>query len=210
MKSFRRLAGTIFLSLLMAVAVGMVLFTTSACNPEEPGMTLEGVYYVEADDTEYSVGFDGTSFTFSVAGESCTGTYKYDGNTITLKLSDDESIDAKIENGKLVFNYKGVTYELLEKVEYTVTYELNGGEGTASAKVINGKTLAKPSNPTKDGFIFIAWYSDSSFNTRYTFDTPVTGNMTLYAQFVEDPGTRPSGWRIKSYRPLSGRESDFP
>lgn len=189
MKSFRRLAGTIFLSLLMAVAVGMVLFTTSACNPEETGMTLEGVYYVEADDTEYSVGFDGTSFTFSVAGESCTGTYKYDGNTITLKLSDDESIDAKIENGKLVFTYKGVTYELLEKVEYTVTYELNGGEGTASAKVINGKTLAKPSNPTKDGFIFIAWYSDSSFNTRYTFDTPVTGNMTLYAQFVEDPGT---------------------
>lgn len=70
---------------------------------------------------------------------------------------------------------------------------MNGGVAQADAKVLNGKKLEKPADPVKtvDGkeFAFIGWYKDSSFKEKYSFDQPVTKDITLYAYFVELLGT---------------------
>lgn len=63
---------------------------------------------------------------------------------------------------------------------YTVTFNSDGGSKVASKKVVDGKTVAKPSNPTKDGYKFLGWYLE---DTKYNFDSKVTKNITLKAKW---------------------------
>jgi uncharacterized repeat protein (TIGR02543 family) len=66
---------------------------------------------------------------------------------------------------------------------YTVTFNTNGGSSIESQRVYQGNTVVKPTNPTRDGYEFVNWYSDSSLTTTYNFSTVVTSNMTLYAKW---------------------------
>ena len=71
---------------------------------------------------------------------------------------------------------------------YTVTLNLNGGQMSAATyqSVAPGGFASEPNPaPTKSGFTFDKWYSDSGFTTPYVFaTTPVTGNITIYAKWV--------------------------
>lgn len=190
MKSIRRFATMAFLCLFLALSLGIVLFATSACSQngkdDTSGDTLSGSYYTDVEGDEYTFVFDGESFTFTLGENALTGTYVYDGSAVSLTFSDGTSASAAFDGDILEVTYNGVTYEMLPRIEYIVTFDLDGGEGTESATVLNGRTLTRPTDPTKSGFVFLAWYQDSSFKTVYSFDTPVTSNMTLYARFVED------------------------
>ncbi len=64
--------------------------------------------------------------------------------------------------------------------KYTVNFDSNGGSAVAVQKVEHGKTAAAPTAPTKTGAEFIGWMLDG---TAYDFATPVTGNITLTAQW---------------------------
>ena len=190
MKSIRHFATMAFLCLFLALSLGIVLFATSACSQngkdDTSGDTLSGSYYTDVEGDEYTFVFDGESFTFTLGENALTGTYVYDGSAVSLTFSDGTSASAAFDGDILEVTYNGVTYEMLPRIEYIVTFDLNGGKGTESATVVNGRKLTRPADPTKDGFVFLAWYQDSAFEDLYSFDTPVTGNMTLYARFAED------------------------
>ncbi len=66
---------------------------------------------------------------------------------------------------------------------YNVTFESNGGSSVATAQVYENDKLTKPANPTLDGYSFDGWYTDVALTQKYDFDSPVTGNFTLYASY---------------------------
>lgn len=70
---------------------------------------------------------------------------------------------------------------------WVVTFVANATEVRAQMPepitVENGKTVAKPANPTDECFGFVNWYTDATCRTAYNFSTPVTGNVTLYAKW---------------------------
>jgi uncharacterized repeat protein (TIGR02543 family) len=67
---------------------------------------------------------------------------------------------------------------------YTVSFDSNGGSVVASQYISEGGTVSRPTNPTKSGFGFVNWYSNADLtNPPYDFNTPVTGDITLYAQW---------------------------
>ena len=68
---------------------------------------------------------------------------------------------------------------------YTVTFESNGGSEVASLKIESGKLLAKPEDPTREGFSFKGWFTDEKLETAYDFSKAVTGNFKLYAKWAE-------------------------
>ena len=68
---------------------------------------------------------------------------------------------------------------------YTVTFNTNGGTEVASQKIESGKTATEPTAPTKDGFTFGGWYTDSDFTTAFSFSTEITANITLYAKWID-------------------------
>ena len=75
-------------------------------------------------------------------------------------------------------------------VVYTITFNSNDGTSVAPQNVNAGEKLTEPTPaPTKVGFTFDGWYEDSTFSTKFNFDTPITDNMTLYAKWTENKYT---------------------
>ncbi len=67
---------------------------------------------------------------------------------------------------------------------YQVVFETNGGSKVAACMVESGKTVEKPQNPKKNGYVFDGWYSDEKLSVRYDFLTAVTNHLTLYAKWT--------------------------
>ncbi|QQE78224.1 InlB B-repeat-containing protein [Alicyclobacillus sp. SO9] len=68
--------------------------------------------------------------------------------------------------------------------EYTVNFNSNGGTQVSYQLVAYEKTPTQPTNPTKTGFVFAGWYTDSTFKNQFSFSTPITGSVTLYAKWT--------------------------
>lgn len=77
-------------------------------------------------------------------------------------------------------------YAQWSKVKYTITYNLNGGKNNSnnpSSYYITTSTITLQS-PTRSGYSFGGWYSDSGFTKKVTtIDKGSTGNKTLYAKW---------------------------
>ena len=72
--------------------------------------------------------------------------------------------------------------------EYTVTFDSAGGTPVPAQTVAGNGTVARPSDPTRDGYTFKGWTLDGQ---PYDFGTPVTGNLTLTAVWEENKTPQP-------------------
>lgn len=194
----------LFLKLLcFTFLLGSTAAGGAACKdkPNEPAIpdgydkhfTEVGSYYADEGETRNTFELTDSTFTLKLGGQTIDGTYLYNGTKLRLVTTDGTIIEATYSDATISFTYNGMSYTFIKNVEYTVTFEMNGGSAQADAKVLNGKKLEKPADPVKtvDGkeFAFIGWYKDSSFKEKYSFDQPVTKDITLYAYFVELLGT---------------------
>lgn len=73
--------------------------------------------------------------------------------------------------------------------KYTVTFVTNGAAEISSVTVVSGDVLTAPAVPEKEGFTFGGWYTDEALTKLYDFTGKVTGNITLYAKWVENNGS---------------------
>lgn len=69
----------------------------------------------------------------------------------------------------------------------TVSFNSNGGSAVTAQKVLAGKVVTKPANPTRGGYNFVGWYSDSKLTKPYNFASSVNANTTLYAKWTAIP-----------------------
>lgn len=66
---------------------------------------------------------------------------------------------------------------------YTVSFDSNGGTNVKSQSVEKGKNVTKPTDPTREGYVFKGWFTDKALKTAYDFNAKVTGSFTLYAKW---------------------------
>lgn len=69
-----------------------------------------------------------------------------------------------------------------EPVMFTVTFDSDGGSDVASVTVEEGKTVALPAAPEKEGYAFVYWYVGDT-DTEYDFTTAVSADLTLKAKW---------------------------
>jgi len=62
----------------------------------------------------------------------------------------------------------------------TVTFDTDGGSKISPIQVEVGEKVKQPSNPTKDGYVFVEWLLN---NNSFNFDTEIVSNITLKASF---------------------------
>ncbi len=78
-------------------------------------------------------------------------------------------------------------------------------------EVEDGKTVAKPADPTCEGYTFLGWFSDTALTQEFDFATPITADMTLYAKWQENadeqPGTDEPGTEEPGETPTTPGES---
>lgn len=68
--------------------------------------------------------------------------------------------------------------------EYTVSFASNGGTAVNSVKYKYESKLSKPSDPVREGYVFVGWYTDEALTKAFSFDTVPSGNFTLYAKWI--------------------------
>lgn len=69
---------------------------------------------------------------------------------------------------------------------YTAQFDTNGGSAVSKAKTDENGKIEKPADPTKEGYLFAGWYSDSKLTKGFDFSTALTKDTTLYAKWSEN------------------------
>ncbi|PLS29903.1 internalin, partial [Bifidobacterium margollesii] len=97
------------------------------------------------------------------------------------------------EDGEYISNQNMTLPEnLLEKFDqymalldasttYTVSFDPAGGTTVPTQTVKKNAKASQPADPTRSGYSFAGWFNG---NTRYDFNTPVTGNLKLVAHWT--------------------------
>ncbi|MGI6249514.1 MAG: InlB B-repeat-containing protein, partial [Acutalibacteraceae bacterium] len=69
--------------------------------------------------------------------------------------------------------------------QYTITFNSNGGSAVGSITQNYGTSVAKPADPTRTGYTFAGWYSDSGLTTAVSWPyTMGASNVTFYAKWT--------------------------
>lgn len=87
------------------------------------------------------------------------------GNTVTV----DHDITLTAQWNKLV----------------TVSFDLcgHGGANISSQTFVSGNKASEPTAPKEDGWVFGGWYTEKGCKYRFSFDSAVTSDITLYAKW---------------------------
>ena len=67
----------------------------------------------------------------------------------------------------------------------TVSFDLcgHGGANISSQTVVSGNKASEPTAPKEDGWVFGGWYTEKGCKYRFSFDSAVTSDITLYAKW---------------------------
>ncbi|QVK16972.1 leucine-rich repeat protein [Mycoplasmatota bacterium] len=75
-----------------------------------------------------------------------------------------------------------------ENNQYTITFDSNGGTDVSAITHDYNTQITEPDAPTKTGYTFGGWYSDSNLTTAYEFMKMPSENITLYAKWLSTEG----------------------
>ena len=152
----------------------------------------DGYYYLTDPDGIPLKITDNTRYTF------CEG-ITYQGAKC-INNDTPAPLDLKLDVTIQAINAKNVTTTTLEETAtlfnsnytprpvmgYIVAFD-TGDAGAVPAQTFfaEGQKVTEPPEPTKLGFNFAGWYTDSRLTTPYDFNSVIDHNFTLYADFVE-------------------------
>lgn len=78
-------------------------------------------------------------------------------------------------------------YAKWDEASYKMCFDSQGGTPVADQTITKNGTATRPADPTRDGYAFGGWYTDTDCTTAYDFSTPVTKGLTLYAKWNTSP-----------------------
>ncbi len=128
--------------------------------------TYNDTYYPPQDGNTATVAADPSRAGYQFAGwQDAAGNQYAAGNTVTV----DRDITLTAQWNKLV----------------TVSFDLcgHGGANISSQTFVSGNKASEPIAPKEDGWVFGGWYTEKGCQYRFSFDSAVTSDITLYAKW---------------------------
>lgn len=98
-----------------------------------------------------------------------------DGQQIVISLGYDYSTGISTVWRKLTTTNPGTQLQ--------VGFDSQGGSKVPTTSIAQGRTLSRPSNPTRTGYSFSGWTTDRLGKYPFNFSTKITKGFTLYAQW---------------------------
>ncbi len=121
------------------------------------------------------------------------------GGTKVTNSSALASLYSPAQDTPTFYVHWGVSQEL-------VTFDSAGGSAVPAQDIDYGGTATSPPNPQRTGYSFDGWYTAPSGGTAWTFGSPITQPITLYAHWsaaASPPPSSPTGTASPS-QPGSG------
>lgn len=172
------------------------------------GSTGNKTFYAKWTANQYTIRYDGngatggsmedtvsckygTSYTLSANGYTKKG-YKFAGWATSASGAVVYANQASVKNLTSTNGKVKVLYAKWALASYKITYNLNGGKNNSENPTAYKMTTATITlkNPTRTGYTFQGWYSDSAYKTKVTqIAKGSTGNKTLYAKWTANKYT---------------------
>lgn len=187
----------------LALAMTCGIFIGCSCTPTEEAAAVLRISVLSAPtQTEYYIDEE-----FSAKGGRIKVFYD-DDTTEELDMTDErvtfdppvstaKGDDKDLEDGKwqrtaiVKFGGKSAMFNIYVAHEkFTVTFDYNYDDKTETEAVNKGYCVGERTPERSGNWAFDAWYTDSGFADEYDFDTPVTDDLTLYANWLDT--TRPT------------------
>ncbi|WP_264990082.1 InlB B-repeat-containing protein [Lysinibacillus piscis] len=88
-------------------------------------------------------------------------------------------------------------------VEYTVSFEVDGGSAVSNQTVVHGNRAIQPDPvPTKIGYLFEGWYTDDTHTIPFDFNTVIIENTILYAKWLHTPVMNTVSFEVNGGSPM--------
>ena len=101
-----------------------------------------------------------------------------------------------VSEGQVSLENKLVLKVYYDRLDYTLTFEPNGGSEVDDITARYGKKITAPVT-TKAGYVLVGWFADKALTNEYDFFSGVTGNATLYAKWAVGQGIE---YTVKYYK----------
>ena len=174
-------------------------------EPTKEGLTFDGWYLddkyenkfdlntpITKDLILYAKWIDGVIITYHNVDKE---------NEIILKGTTIDKIDDGIKEGYTFigwyldneFNNKlELPYKIDTDIDLYAKFEINVynvefvNTSLDNIKINYNEKITKPKDPIKDGYTFLGWYKDSSFNQNFDFDVTIKTDLKIYAKFLKN------------------------
>lgn len=162
--------------------------TPNATAPSEVAPNISNLYlrYTGSDLTEPAT-LDASAFVLTaVYDNGTTATITDYEFTSSLEITEEGETTISVAYGGKSATCK-VTLNIPKKEErYAITFDSKGGSIVPPIQNIKPNSIVTVSSmPKKSGYWFRGWYLEETYQTEYTAQTAITGNLTLYAKWEE-------------------------
>lgn len=120
--------------------------------------------------------------------------YTLESNDTSIATVDQNGIITGVSAGETTITITGtlshltktINVRVIEEVsEYTVSFDSQGGSAVSDMHVQKNTALGSlPTPPTKSGYDFIGWYTNTSYSVEVTVDTIITNDVTFVALWI--------------------------
>ena len=187
--------------------VSWLLFEDGDYVPYEPGQIIQGIQnnitliasWEEDTAQSYNVSFNGNGGTGSMEAQETNGSKFVTPTTCSFTKTDYElykwalnsASGTQYNPGDSIYNISGdiTLYVVWKHVDYTVSFNSNGGTGTMANQKTSGTSYQTPGcGFSKSGFTFDGWALNSASGTKYAVGATIeniSDNITLYATWAE-------------------------
>lgn len=108
--------------------------------------------------------------------------YKADWDKVTVNKTGNDTLTRKVQYlCDINFDLNGGTINGSNTVDKQTVYS-NEKLGTAKCYP-NDQPFVVPTDPVREGYTFLGWYTQAEGGTKYTFTEAVSSNITLYAHW---------------------------
>lgn len=108
--------------------------------------------------------------------------YKTDWDKVTVNTTGNDTLTSKVQYlCDINFDLNGGTINGSDTMATQTVYS-NEKLGTAKCYP-NDQPFVVPTDPVREGYTFLGWYTQAEGGTKYTFTEAVSSNITLYAHW---------------------------
>ena len=109
----------------------------------------------------------------------------WDNGTFQRPFTANSLLDQELKEDMSV--YAKWILEDITKNNYDLIFNSMGGSEVSSQSVLYGNLAEVPTEPTRQGYIFVGWYKEADYTTKWNFAADVvTADTTLYAKWVDE------------------------